>query len=128
MNPAASDPFPPAGPDASGVRVLLSTAPPGEAHALARRLVEEGLAACVSLVPGVRSVYRWQGAVADDPETLMVLKTTATGLPRLMARLCELHPYEVPEQLVLEPTAGTPAYLAWLAASVGAGPEPGAPG
>jgi periplasmic divalent cation tolerance protein len=97
------------------LRVLLSTAPPGKARDLAAALVEEGLAACVNLVPGVRSLFRWKGALQDDPETLMVIKTAAARLEALAARLGELHPYEVPELLVLAPEAGLPAYLAWAA-------------
>ncbi|MDJ0521535.1 MAG: divalent-cation tolerance protein CutA [Planctomycetota bacterium] len=101
------------------VRVVLSTAPPGEAARLAHRLVEEGLAACVNLVPGVRSVYRWKGSVADDPETLMLLKVPAAGLEALADRLVELHSYEVPELLALTPERGLAAYLAWAAAAGG---------
>jgi periplasmic divalent cation tolerance protein len=94
---------------------VLVTAPPGEAHDLARRLVERGVAACVNVVPGLRSVYRWEGALHDEPESLLLVKTVAARLPHLTAALDELHPYEVPEVLVLAPEAGSSAYLAWLA-------------
>lgn len=103
--------------DASGARILLCTAPPGRAEELAHLLVEEGLAACVNLVPGLRSVFRWKGAVLDEPETLLVLKTTAARAASLAARLAEHHPYEVPEVLSLAPEQGAAAWLAWLEAA-----------
>ena len=96
------------------VRILVSTAPPDVAQSIAHRLVEERLAACVNLVPGVRSVYRWQEAVQDDPETLMVMKTVPARIEALRERLLALHPYEVPEILVLRPEDGHAAYLAWV--------------
>lgn len=110
---------------AAGARVVLSTAPAGEAEGLAKALVDAGLAACVNVVPGVRSVYRWQGAVQNDAETLLIIKTAAERLPELAGRLLGLHAYEVPEFLVLAPEAGSSAYLAWLAAETRIGPEEG---
>lgn len=107
---------------APDVRLVLVTAPPGVGHDLARDLVERGLAACVNVVPGLRSIYRWEGALRDDPESLLLVKTSAAGLTPLTQALAELHPYEVPEALVFVPTASTAAYLAWLTASVGAAP------
>lgn len=103
-------------------RILLTTAPPDVAQTIARTLVDERLAACVNLVAGVRSVYRWEGAVQDDPETLLVIKTTQAALPRLEPRLATLHPYEVPEHVVLEPTEVAAPYLAWLVGAVGSPP------
>ena len=118
MNSAPSDQDPPPFPaPAEEARIVLSTAPVGEAEGLARALVEERLAACVNIVPGVRSCYRWQSTVQNDPETLLIVKTVADRLPTLAARLEELHPYEVPELLVLAPDGGSAAYLAWLGAS-----------
>jgi periplasmic divalent cation tolerance protein len=113
-----------------GARIVLSSAPPGEAHALARRLVDEGLAACVSLVPGVRSLFRWKGSTSDEPETLLVVKVGGAHLEALMARLTELHPYEVPELLVIEPAVVGAAYLAWLEEGDpgSGGPRAGGPG
>lgn len=101
-----------------GFRLVISTAPPDVAPGLARALVEEGLAACVNVVPGVRSVYAWKGAVCDDGESLLLIKTTAARAGRLAERLRELHPYEVPEAISLEIRGdeGNPAYLAWLGA------------
>ena len=100
-------------------RLLLTTAPPDVAQDLAHVLVEERLAACVSLLPGVRSVYRWKGEIHDDPETQLLVKTTAARLPALAARLAVLHPYEVPELLVLAPEGGSSAWLMWLQAQIG---------
>jgi len=110
-----STPPPPSLVPGGEARVVLLTAPPGEAHDLARALVERGLAACVNVVPGLRSVYRWEGRLQDDPESLLVAKVLRAGLPALLAAVHELHPYEVPELLVLAPEAGSSAYLAWLA-------------
>ena len=101
------------------VRLVLSTAPPGKARALAGALVEERLAACVNLLPGLRSVYRWKGDVLDEPETMLVIKTVPSLVDTLRVRLGELHPYEVPEMLVFAPESGLPAYLAWVAAQTG---------
>lgn len=108
------------------VLLLVSTAPPDVAEALAHRLVEEHLAACVNLVPGVRSVYRWQGAVQDDPETVLLIKTVPDRVDAVRTRLLSLHPYEVPELLVLHPMGGHAPYLAWVQAAT-AGPEPEGP-
>ena len=100
------------------VRLVLTTAPPGEAHDLARGLVERGLAACVNVVPGLRSVYRWKGALHDEPESLLLVKTLAERLPALLADLRAHHPYEVPELLSFAPEAAAAAYHAWLTACV----------
>ncbi len=98
-------------------RVVLVTVPTAEqAAGLARALVEERLAACGSVVPGLRSVFRWQGEVRDEAEALLVLKTTRARLEALRARVLALHPYDVPEVLALPVEAGSAAYLAWLAA------------
>ncbi len=103
---------------ADGVRILLCTVSPAKARKVAGTLVEEGLAACVNLVPGLRSIYRWKGDILDEPETLLIIKTTAEHVPSLAARLPGLHPYEVPELLALNPSAGLSPYLAWLHAQV----------
>jgi len=99
--------------------VVLCTAPTAEVAAeLARALVEARLAACGNVVPGVRSIYRWQGRVEDEPEVLLVLKTTRERYPALRDELVRRHPYEVPEVLALPVEAGSAPYLAWLAAQV----------
>lgn len=83
---------------------------------IADTLVGERLAACVNLLPGVTSVYRWQGKVEQASEVLLLVKTTADRLGALSARICELHPYELPEVIAVEVRAGLPAYLDWVAA------------
>lgn len=108
-------PMPEGHPEDDEVRVVLSTAPdPDTARALARDLVEARLAACVNLVPGATSVYRWEGRVEEAAEVLMVLKTTAAALPALEGALRERHPYDVPECVALDPARVEPRYRAWL--------------
>jgi periplasmic divalent cation tolerance protein len=100
---------------ASGPRIVLVTAgDEQQAQSIARRLVDERLAACVNIVGPIRSVYRWRDAVADDPEFLLLIKTRASLLSRLERRVIELHSYEVPEVLALAPSGGSAAYLGWL--------------
>jgi periplasmic divalent cation tolerance protein len=95
--------------------VVLSTAPdPETADRLARALVEARLAACVTRVPGVVSLFRWQGELEQTEEVLLLLKTHAARAPALTRMLSELHPYEVPEILVLPVAAGLGAYLDWV--------------
>ena len=97
------------------VRVVLITAPDAEtASGLARTLVAERLAACANLVPGVRSIYRWEGEVQDDGEVLLVVKTAAERCDALAARVRDLHPYDLPEVLALPAIGGSDAYLAWV--------------
>lgn len=99
------------------VLVCTCTCPDlASAERLAGALVDERLAACVQVLPGVRSVYRWQGAVEHAAETLLLIKTTRERLDALAARVREVHPYELPELLAVEATGGLPAYLAWVAA------------
>jgi periplasmic divalent cation tolerance protein len=100
---------------AVNARIALCTCPDAEtASRLARALVEERLAACVNVIGAVASTYRWNDAVQVDDELLLVIKTTADRLEAMQARLTELHPYEVPELLAIEPAAGAAPYLAWL--------------
>lgn len=103
----------------ANVLVVLVTAPSAdEAAKLARALVEERLAACGNVLPGLRSIYRWEGAVQDEAEALLILKTPADRFEALRARVVELHPYDVPEVLALPVAAGHLPYLDWLRASV----------
>jgi periplasmic divalent cation tolerance protein len=88
-----------------------------KATELARKLVNEGLAACVNVVPGVRSVYQWQGKVVEEEEVLCLIKTRPEIFDRARQRILELHPYEVPEVLAFQVDDGSPDYLAWLRAS-----------
>lgn len=102
----------------ASVRVVFCTLPsPEKASEIARILVEEQLAACVNLVAGLRSIYRWKGEVQDDTETLAIIKTTAERYDALAARILELHPYEVPEIIAVPLVGGHAPYLAWLADS-----------
>jgi periplasmic divalent cation tolerance protein len=105
------------------IQVVLVTAPDlAAAGEIGRRLVEEGLAACVNLVPGVRSIYRWQGELHDDAEVLMIAKTRAALVGALAARVRALHPYDVPEVIALPVAAGSEPYLAWVRESARAAP------
>jgi periplasmic divalent cation tolerance protein len=100
------------------VVVVLSTFPSSEKAAeIARVLVDERLCACVNLVPAVRSIYRWQGAICDEHEVLAIVKTTDERVAMLQARLVALHPYDVPEALVVPTIGGHAPYLAWVASS-----------
>lgn len=102
------------------VLVVLVTAPTmDEAARLGRALVEERLAACANLVPGIRSIYRWQDVMQDDAEVLLVIKTTGSMWHKLQQRVAELHSYQTPEVLALPVEHGAPAYLHWLGGQVG---------
>jgi periplasmic divalent cation tolerance protein len=95
--------------------VALSTcASTEEAARLARALVEKRLAACVNVVEGVRSVYRWQDAIEEEPEVLLVIKTSRELFEELKTEIERLHSYEVPEVIALPVVDGAERYLAWL--------------
>ena len=99
--------------------VALSTVGSAEdAERIARALVERRLAACVNVVPGVASVYRWKGEICRDQEWLLVVKTRGEKLDALREALVALHPYELPELVALPIEAGHAPYLAWLDESV----------
>jgi periplasmic divalent cation tolerance protein len=98
--------------------VALSTAPTADKAAeIARVLVREGLVACMNIVPGVRSVYFWDGEMCDAAEVLCVMKTRADRVEALRERLVSLHPYEIPEFVVLDVRSGHEPYLSWVDAS-----------
>ncbi|HVG68649.1 MAG TPA: divalent-cation tolerance protein CutA [Gaiellales bacterium] len=106
-------------PDVSAVAIVFTTlGAEADAAALARTLVEEGLAACVNVLPPMTSVYRWRGAIEQDREQQLIIKTTAARVGDLEARLKSLHPYELPEFLILPVVGGSSAYLAWVRDSV----------
>jgi periplasmic divalent cation tolerance protein len=89
-----------------------------DAARVVRTLVEERLIACGNLIPGVRSIYRWEEQVEDQSEVMAVLKTRKQDWTALISRLHELHPYQVPECIAVRIAAGAPAYLAWLEAAL----------
>lgn len=95
-----------------------TTLPPeADAAAFARRLVEDRVAACVTVQGPVRSIYRWQGAIEEEPEQLVLIKTTRARVAALRERVVELHPYDVPELIVVPVIDGNAAYLRWVAES-----------
>lgn len=89
-----------------------------DAARVARALVEERLVACANLLPGARSLYRWEGAVQDEREVVVLLKTRKQDWTALLSRLHELHPYETPELIAVRVAAGAPRYMAWLEAQL----------
>jgi periplasmic divalent cation tolerance protein len=98
--------------------VLVTTPGPDKAAELARTLVDEQLAACGNIIPHLRSIYRWEGKVCDEPEALLILKTRRALFEPLRARVVQLHPYECPEVLQLGIEAGHAPYLDWIRQSV----------
>lgn len=105
--------------DSVPVQIVLTTFGSRDAAlAFARTIVEERLAACVNVLPEMISTYRWQGRVDQEPEHQVVIKTAAHRLADLEARLRQLHPYDVPELLVLDTASASAAYGAWVADSV----------
>ena len=95
--------------------VVLTTLPSGdEALQFVRALLDRRLIACGTLLPGVRSLYRWQGKVADEQEVMVLLKTRSARLETLRTAFTELHPYKVPELLALPVEAGLEKYLEWI--------------
>lgn len=105
----------PAAADSHPVLVLTTLGATADATSLARTLVDERLAACVNVFPPMTSVYRWKGSVEQEQEQQLIIKTTAERVDALAARLRELHPYELPEFLVLRAEASE-AYGRWLEA------------
>ena len=100
--------------------LLVSTSFAEEADAarVARVLIDERLIACANIVPAARSLYRWEGAVRDEREVLVLMKTRKQDWPALLSRLHELHPYDTPECLAVRVAAGAPKYVAWLEAAL----------
>lgn len=99
--------------------LVLCTVPETKAaQQLASMLVRERLAACVNIVPSIQSVYEWQGKVEQSSECLLVIKSTETAYPSLQTRLHEAHPYDTPEIIALDISAGLPAYLNWLSDAI----------
>jgi periplasmic divalent cation tolerance protein len=94
--------------------VVTISAPPSEGKTLAQALVESRAAACVQIIPGLQSVYRWEGRVQTDEEVLLVVKTLKSKLPDIEALLKKNHPYDLPELVFLPITGGLGAYLDWI--------------
>jgi len=100
--------------------VVLVTCPDRETGVkIAGRLVEERLAACVNLLDSVTSIYRWKDAIQQDAETLLIIKTRTACFEALARRVTELHPYEVPEVIACDITAGNAPYLKWIEETTG---------
>lgn len=98
--------------------LVLTTLPlDAETDAFARALVDERLVACVNVLPEVRSIYRWEGKVETADERQLLMKTTRERVPLLLQRIRALHPYEVPEFIVLPIVDGSDDYLAWIDSS-----------
>lgn len=99
--------------------VVFSTcASAGDAEKLARHLVETRVAACVNILPGARSIYRWQGKVEDAAEHVLLIKSSRALFPALCAEIRKIHPYDVPEILAVPVVDGSQEYLDWLGAEV----------
>ena len=103
------------------VVILITFPTDGDVIAFARGLVGEGSAACVTVLPEVQSVYRWDGAIEQARERQLIVKTTRDMVDRLRHRVTEVHPYDTPEFLVLRVAGGEERYLAWIRDAVGAG-------
>ncbi|HEV3216079.1 MAG TPA: divalent-cation tolerance protein CutA [Vicinamibacterales bacterium] len=103
--------------DTNCVIVLTTIGSGTDGQSLAAVLVHERLAACVNVLPEMESTYRWKGGVESERERQVVIKTTADRVPALQARLHELHPYELPEFLVLAVGTGSEKFLEWIKAS-----------
>lgn len=99
--------------------VLCTVGSEEESEKLARALVEEKLVACVNILNGIRSIYRWENEVCDDPELLLVMKTARTTFDALEKRIVELHSYDTPEIIALPIVAGHHPYLSWIDTMVG---------
>lgn len=99
--------------------VLVTGPDPETLREIGRRVVTDRLAACVNVLDGVRSIYRWEGRVEADDESLAIVKTTAARMDELERRIGALHPYDEPEVVCLDVTGGSASYLGWVADSVG---------
>lgn len=98
----------------TSLRLILTTAPPERAPELARTLLEAKLIGCCNLIPGVRSLYWWEGAIQDDAEVVLLMESPVEHVERAVERLAAIHPYSVPKILVIDPASANAPYLAWL--------------
>lgn len=101
------------------LRIVVCNCSPKESEALARALVEERLAACVNILPGVRSIYRWEGAVCDEVEDTLLIKTSAAHYEAMKTHLQALHSYSVPEIIALDAVDVLDAYARWAHEQIG---------
>jgi len=97
----------------TSIVVVYCTAPENEAESIAKKLLEEKRVACVNMFP-VRSIYKWEGAVCDEPEQLMIMKTQANVVGNLVSLIQKIHPYDLPEIIVLPVTGGSVEYISWV--------------
>jgi periplasmic divalent cation tolerance protein len=107
--------------------VVVSVPDADVGRLLSRALVEEGLVACGTVIPGGTSVYRWQGAVEEAEEAILLLKASSQVMDQLLERISALHPYDVPEVLAFPVAQGHPPYLAWVMACCRSDTETGEP-
>ncbi len=99
--------------------ILSTTDTPELARQIATAIVEAGEAACVNIVPGIRSIYRWEGKVQDEGEYLLLIKSVSEKFEAIRSRIRQLHTYKTPEVIAVSVAAGDPDYLSWLHSSVG---------
>ena len=99
---------------AEEIVILITAGSPDEAATIARTLVDEHLAACVNIIPGVRSFFFWEGRTQDAAEALMICKSRMPLMEAVIARVRTLHTYTVPEIIAVPIAAGLPSYLAWM--------------
>ncbi len=100
--------------DPGKIHVVLCTCPPDRAASLARELVDARLAACVNIIERVNSIYRWEGKICEDGESLLVIKSAEDRLDELVRQIVEAHPYTVPEVIALPVTSGSQPYIDWV--------------
>ena len=98
--------------------ILCNCPDTGSANRIARTIVQQRLAACVNVVPGLRSVYCWEGEIKEAEETMLLIKTTTERYAAVEQAIVAAHPYDLPEVIAIDITAGLPAYLKWLESSV----------
>ncbi|MDX2478348.1 MAG: divalent-cation tolerance protein CutA [Gammaproteobacteria bacterium] len=96
------------------VLLVLVSCPAGKEDVIALDLLEKGLAACINVVPQMRSFYRWQGKLQQDNESMMLIKCAASNYDALQEHILELHPYELPEIITVSIAGGLPDYLEWV--------------
>ncbi len=108
-------------PDGASIRLIVSTIPEASAAAFVRDLVERRLIACGNIVPGVTSIYRWEGKIIEDAEAMLWMETTVERLPALRAVFDAAHPYDVSKFIEIAPSEWSQAFAAWVQSSTGGG-------